>query len=311
MRQEGIRLFRSKRLTTYYYAFNMDDPVVGANRALRQALGCAIDTAEYLDLFQNGLGTVAQSPIPPGISGYDPDYRNPNRQYDLNRAKALLAEAGYRDGKDPDTGEPLVIRYDTSANDASGRQATRWLVKQFEKLNIRLEVVVNDWNTQQQKADDGNFQVIGFAWLADYPDPENFLFLLHSENRRPGVNYANYDNKRYDGLFNRMKNMGSAGEEGQRRQVIIREMLAILEKDCPWVPNYHPEGFSLAHAWHGNMKLHGPGQNLLKYQKLDAATRAKLRKEWNRPNARAVGLLLAILVLAALPALWLVRRKRV
>ena len=310
MKQRDIRLHRAKRLLTYYYAFNMDDPVVGANRKLRQAISHAINTAEYLELYQNGLGTVAHSPIPPGMFGYDAEYRNRYRQYDLKKAKALLAEAGYEGGIDPKTGEPLVISYDTSANDASGRQATRWLVKQFENLHLSLRVVVNDWNTHQQKADDGNFQIILFGWIADYPDPENFLFLLHSENRRPGVNYANYSNRDYDGLFDQMKSMSCIGEEGQRRQGIVRKMIDILEEDCPWVPSLHPESYSLEHTWMGNVKLHGPGHNLRKYRRLDPQLRTQLRKEWNRPNYAVICTLLGLVVLGALPAFWMVRRWR-
>lgn len=310
MRERGVRMSRAKGLATYYCAFNMDDPLVGSNRKLRQAISCAIDTAEYLDLFQNGLGVVAQSPLPPGIFGHDPEYRNPFRTYGLDRAKELLAEAGYEGGRDPKTGGPLTIRYDTSGRDPAARQATRWMVKQFERLHIRLAVTENDWNTHQQKADDGNFQIIRFGWIADYPDPENFLFLLHSGNRRPGVNYANYDNQEYDERFDRMKSMSNLGEEGEQRIEIIRRMIKILEWDCPWVPNYHPEGYSLSHQWCGNMKEHGPGQNLLKYRKVDPAIRAKLREEWNRPDYRVIAGLLGLLFLGALPALWLVRKRR-
>jgi len=310
MRDRGVRMSRAKRLATYYCAFNMDDPLVGANRKLRQAICCAIDSAEYIDLHQNGLGVVAQSPLPPGIFGHEPDYRNQFRTYDLDFAKRLLAEAGYEGGLDPETGGPLTIRYDTSGRDPAARQATRWMVRQFERLNIKLDVIENDWNTHQQKADDGNFQIIRFGWIADYPDPENFLFLLHSENKRPSVNYANYDNPEYDGLFDQMKSMSNMGAEGERRLEIIRRMIKILERDSPWVPDFHPERYSLSHQWCGNMKAHGPGQNLVKYRKVEPSIRAKLREEWNRPDYRAISVLLGLLILGALPALWVVRRRR-
>ncbi|MBI2193106.1 MAG: ABC transporter substrate-binding protein [Planctomycetes bacterium] len=309
MEEKGVRLYRAKELTTYYFAFNMDDPVVGKNVKLRQAVSSAIHTAEYIELFLNGLGEVAQSPLPPGLFGYDPDYRNRYRRFDLDSARRLLSEAGYPGGLDPVRGQPLEIRYDTAQNDPSGKQSVRWLVRQLEALGIRLVVILNDWNTQQQKADEGNFQLIGYGWLADYPDPENFLFLLHSENRRPGVNYANYANPEYDRLFDEMKGMSNQGEEGEKRRQIIARMVRILEEDCPWVPNFHPESYSLVHSWCGGVKLHGPANNLLKYARVDPERRAKLRGEWNRPNYPAVWWSLGILAAGFLPAWWVAFRR--
>lgn len=309
MQERGVRLYRSKQLTTYYFAFNLDDPVVGRNKKLRQAISSAIHTAEYIELYENGLGEVAQGPLPPGVFGYDPAYKNLYRQFDLEAARRLLAEAGYPGGIDSATGQPLQIRFDTAWNDSSGKQKIRWLVRQFESLNIKLEVIINDWNTQQQKADEGNFQFIGYGWLADYPDPENFLFLLHSDNRRPGVNLANYFNPEYDRLFDEMKGMSNEGDEGKQRSRIIHRMTRILEEDCPWVPNFHPESYSLVHCWCGPAKLHGPANNLLKYARVDPEVRARLRAEWNRPNYKTVWVAFGLLLALAFPAVWVVTRK--
>lgn len=308
MRDRGIRLERTKGLDTYYFAFNMDDPIVGRNRKLRQAVSCALNTAEYLELFENGLGEVAQSPLPPGIFGYDPTYRNPYRQFDLKKAKRLLAEAGYPRGLTPE-GRPLTLNYDTSATSAAGRQSDRWLVRQFESLGIRLHVITNDWSTQQRKADEGNFQIIRYGWIADYPDPENFLFLLLSANERPGVNVANYKNPRYDALFARMKGMSNEGAEGEQRKAIIRRMVKLLERDCPWVPSFHSEGYSLFHQWYHNVKPHGIAYNLLKYRRVDPLVRASLRAEWNQPRYWPVVLFAVGLILALIPAVIAGRRR--
>ena len=89
-------------------------------RKLRQAMSLVIDSEEYLRVFQNGRGMPAQSPVPPGLAGYDPDYRNPYRQVDLERARVLLGDAGYPNGIDPKTGEPLSLTFDTSDTSARG-----------------------------------------------------------------------------------------------------------------------------------------------------------------------------------------------
>ena len=309
MKAKGVQLSRSKELTTFYYAFNMDDPLLGKNQKLRQAVSCAINTAEYIELFANGLGEVAQSPLPPGMFGYDPAYRNPYRQFDLAKAKKLLADAGYPKGLTPE-GRPLAIRYDTSATTAAGKQTTRWLVKQFEAIGIRLDVVINDWHTQQKKADEGDFQLIGYGWLADYPDPENFLFLLISTNERPGVNVANYRNPEFDRLFDQMKGMSSQGAEGEQRAAIIAKMIGILQGDCPWAPSFHPEGYALFHEWYHNVKLHGPGSNLNKYRRIDPALRAERRAEWNAPVYWPLGVLVGLLAVVIAPVILLTRSGR-
>src|SRR5262249_23263178 len=123
MTARGIRMGHSREPNVWYYAFNMKDPLVGGytpeKRKLRQAISMAMDVRTYIDLFDSGLGTPAQSVIPPGIFGYDPEYRNPHRQYNLAQARQLLAEAGYPEGIDRKTGERLSIIFDNTATDPS------------------------------------------------------------------------------------------------------------------------------------------------------------------------------------------------
>src|SRR5205085_5576357 len=142
MAGRGIRMDHSREPNVWYYAFNMKDPLVGGytpeKRKLRQAISMAMDVGTYIDLFDSGLGTPAQSVIPPGIFGYDKDYRNPFRQFNIERAKQLLAEAGYPDGIDQKTGERLSIFFDNTATDPSQRQIMLWVLDQFKRIGIRL-----------------------------------------------------------------------------------------------------------------------------------------------------------------------------
>ncbi|MEB3025912.1 ABC transporter substrate-binding protein, partial [Parvimonas sp. M13] len=93
-------LDREVEPSIFYIGFNMNDPVLGSKggeraRKLRQAMSLVVDTETFLQLFLNGRGVPAQSPLPPGLFGYDANYRNPFRQPDQAKAKRLLAEAGY------------------------------------------------------------------------------------------------------------------------------------------------------------------------------------------------------------------------
>lgn len=307
---KGIRLDRSREPNIGYYAFNMRDPVVGGytleRRKLRQAISMAIDVQASLDLFASGLGTQAQFLIPPGIFGYDKAYRNPYRQYDVERAKKLLAEAGYPGGIDPKTGDRLSINYDNSATTAAGRQFVQFLMGQFEKLGIRL--VSRTWRREvwQDRIDKGQFQFMHYGWLADYPDPENFVFLLYGPNRRPGPNSSAYDNPEYNRLFEKMRSL----DDGPERLAIIRRMRDIAVEDCPWVFDSHSEDLVLHYDWMQNLKDHPIALDESKYVKIDAEKRARLRQEWNRPNYWPIVALAALLVAGSMPAVFTVRSRR-
>ena len=95
------------------------------------SLYVAVDETEAIQLFYNGRATSAQTPIPPGINGYDPSFKNPYRSGDLEKAKKLLAEAGYPGGK----GFP-VIPFDNLA-DSTSRQQAEYLQKQLRNFQAQ------------------------------------------------------------------------------------------------------------------------------------------------------------------------------
>jgi oligopeptide transport system substrate-binding protein len=326
LREKNIRLLTAVSSTTHYYAFNMLDDVVGGygekKRKLRQALSIAIDLEEFVQIFLNGRGIVAQGPIPPGIFGYQEgkDGINPvvykwNKRLgipvrrSLKEAKRLLAEAGYPGGRDAN-GKPLVIFYDTTISGAGSKPLLDWLRKQFGALGVQLQVRSTDYNRFQEKVLKGNFQLISWGWHADYPDPENFLFLLYGPNAKvksQGENAANYDNPRFNELFRRMENMTNSPE----REALIREMLAVAREDAPWIWGFHPVGYGLYHEWYRNAKPMTFGSNTLKYKRIDPELREKRRAEWNRPVTRPLWLALGLLVLGTIPAtITIYRRER-
>ncbi len=323
MRAQGIVLSTSVSTSTFYMGFNMLDPMVGGDgeraRKLRQALAIAIDQEEFISIFQNGRGLPAQSPIPPGIFGYREGEAGLNplmydwvdgkpRRKPVDAARRLLAEAGYPNGRDDKTGEPLVINLDTTAGGVGAKSRIDWLNKQFQKLDIQLVVRNTDYNRFQEKIRKGAVQLFYFGWNADYPDPENFLFLLHGPQgkvKHGGENAANYVNPEYDRLFERMRAM----ENSPERQAIIDRMLAILRQDSPWIWGFHPKDYTLRHAWLTNRKPTKVGNNTLKYQRVDTESRQRLRQQWNRPVLWPLGLGVVLAGLVALPALLGHRRR--
>jgi ABC-type transport system substrate-binding protein len=297
MRDKGIRLLTSVRASTFYMGFNLLDPVVGSlserAKKLRQAISIAIDQEEFISIFMNGRGIPAMSPLPPGIFGFDEgaagidpvvyEWRDgkPQRR-PLAAAKKLLAEAGWPDGRDAKTGEPLVVNLDTTSGGMGDKSRLDWLTRQFAAIDIQLVVRSTDFNRFQEKLRKGAVQMFYMGWNADYPDPENFLFLLNGAEAKlahGGENAANYQNPEFDRLFREMKDMDS----GPERLALIRRMLTILHDDSPWVFGFHPKSYTLGHAWLANRKPTEVGNNTLKYQRIDVAERTRRRDEWNQP----------------------------
>ena len=326
MAEQGIRLETTVAVSTYYMGFNMLDPVVGGSNAqeresarkLRQAISIAVDYEEFISIFANGRGMPAQSPISPGIAGYREGKEGINpvvyewmndqpQRKSIQVAKALLAEAGYPNGIDQRTGAPLVLYFDVTARSSEDRSKLDWMRKQFQKLNIQLVVRSTDYNRFQDKIRKGNAQIFEWGWNADYPDAENFLFLLYgpqSKVRNSGENAANYDNAEYNQLFEQMKNM----DDGPQRQLIIDRMVEILRHDAPWLWGYHPKDYGLYHSWYQNIKPNRISNNNLKYLKIDATLRAQKRREWNEPVLWPIALLLVIGALSLFPAIAAFRR---
>ena len=297
MRERNLKLVTALRPSLWYVGFNALDPVLGgasmSARKLRQALSMALDWEEFISIFLNGRGIPAQGPIPPGIFGHREGEAGVNpvthqwREGQLQRrpltdAKQLLAEAGWPEGRNAKTGAPLVLYLDTMAGGADAKARLDWYRKQFARLGIQLVVRATDYNRFQDKMRKGSAQIFEWGWNADYPDPENFLFLLYGPNRKAGLNgenAANYQNAEFDRLFVRMKDM----ENGPARQAVIDQMLTLVQQDAPWAFAYVSKSYALRHGWMVPRPPNLMANNTLKYVDLNPAARVVYQRTWNRP----------------------------
>ena len=323
MAAKGIGLLTSVQTSVSYMGFNMRDPVVGGDsesaRLLRRAISIAVDYEEYISIFANGRGLPAHGPIPPGIFSHREGEEGINpyvyrwhdgqpRRRGLKEARMLLVRAGYPEGRDPSTGTSLNLNYEAVASGPDDKARLNWMRKQFAKLGIQLVVRTTDYNRFQEKMRKGTGQIFTWGWNADYPDPENFLFLLYGPNskiEREGENAANYANSEFDALFERMKNM----DNGPERQSVLDRMVEIVRHDAPWVWGFNSKGFSLHHAWLANLKPNLMANNTLKYRRLDPQLRERKRQEWNQPVLWPLWLAGVLVVLAILPAVNSYRRR--
>ena len=322
--EKALQFPKTVQAGFWYLGFNWLDPVVGGgrtpeearrNRLLRQALTIAVDWEENLAIFQKNQGTPASGPVPPGLFGWrddGPEAFNPiayeMREIDgvkravrrsIEEAKKLLAEAGYPDGRDAKTGEPLILVFDYQQAAQGSKAYLEWYQRQFEKLGIQLEIRATDYNRFQEKMQKGAAQIFFWGWNADYPDAENFLFLFYGPNGKVkygGENAGNYESEAFDKAFRAMRYL----EDGPQKQALIDEMTRILQTDAPVIFGYYPPGAAAYQSWVGNVKPSGLVQNGLKYLKVDAELRLQKIVEWNKPVLWPLALLLfGMAVLAA------------
>lgn len=323
MQQKGIQLQTAVTTSIFYMGFNMLDPIIGGDseraRKLRQSIAIAIDYEEYIAIFMNGRGVAAQGVLPPGIYGYVEGGEGINpyvydwvggaaKRKNVEVARRLMFEAGYVDGIDPKTEEPLALYFDTTSVSVDDRPRMNWYRKQLAKIGIKLIIRATDYNRFQQKMRNGNGQLFLWGWNADYPDPENFFFLLYGPNgkvKHGGENAVNYQNPKFDRLFEKMRNM----DDNEQRYRIIQQMQEILRHDAPWVFGLHPKDFALYHGWYKNIKPNMMANNRLKYTRIDAKQRELKREQWNGAQFWPLLVLAVLLAVLIVPAITAYRRR--
>lgn len=311
----GIQLFTQPEAQLFYFGFNWLDPVVGKgetaeqeekNRYLRQALSIAFDWEQYVAIFHNDQASVGHGPLPPGVYGHvaPPEGINPvvyelqqgyAQRRSLDEAKELLALAGYPEGRDAQTGEPLILYFDSAGGMGSSAMLD-WMRRQLGQLGIQLEVRATDYNRFQEKMQRGVAQMFMWGWVADYPDAENFLFLLYGPHARAlggGENAANYQNDEYDALFEQMRYL----DDGPEKQALIDEMVRIVQEDAPWMFGFTPYSGGAYQHWVRNAKPSQMVRDTLQYMRVDVDERVRSHAQWNQPVWWPLWLAMAVVVL--------------
>lgn len=257
--KKGISLEISPDLDITYIAFNHEDPLFKSNKKLRQAMSVAYDGEESNKLFYNNQGILAQTILPPGIGGYDANYVNPYREFNVKKAKELLAEAGYPEGK----GLP-VIQYDTTATTVS-RQMAVYFKNQMAQIGINVQINTNTWPQLTEKVKTKQTQTFGMAWLGDYPDAENFLQLLYGPNQAPGPNGSNYNHKEFNDMFDHATVM----QPGPERAALYKKIAQYAAEDVAYIYGVHRTSFVVKHSWLKNHKFSTFSHGNEKYLNID------------------------------------------
>ena len=238
LESRGVTLHSVAVMQIFYVGMNMKDPVVGPNKKLRQALNCAFDFPAW-QRFLNNRVMPADGPVPPGVEGRA---TTPFAySFDLEKARRLLAEAGYPGGTDPATGKRLVITLSIGRASQSAHEQAELLASFYDRVGINLKENCMTWDAFLKAVNEGRTQTFLMGWVGDYPDAENYMQLFHSKNVSPGANHGNYRNPEYDKIYD----AAMAAPTAEERNALWVKAQEIIREDCPWLFLHYPKGYSL------------------------------------------------------------------
>ncbi len=231
----GIKLFQNKDPEVTYTSINMKDPVIGGfsldKIALRRAIAMSYDDEESIKQLYKGQATKAEMFIPDGVQGYDPKYRS-SIAYNPLLANKLLDRFGYKKGKDgyrtlPD-GKPLSIKFLMQSSSKDVILSELWK-KNLDAVGLRSEFIVSNFADNMKAAMQCKYMLWGSAWIADFPEGENFAQLLYGPNSGRG-NISCYQSKAYDSLYTQALTLLP-----QQRVPLYEKMNRQIEADNPWI----------------------------------------------------------------------------
>jgi len=232
----GIGLERSVDPEIIYLYFNMQDRTVGGlskeKIALRRAIAMAYKVEDLIRIIRKGQSIRAYYPIPPGVAGHDPEYRS-SIPHDPRAANALLDRFGYRKGPDGyrrlPNGDPLVIRFSSTPTERD-RQYDELMKRSLDAIGIRLEIHKDRFPELIKLENQCRLMMRIAAWIADYPDGDNFMQLLYGPNSGQSNN-ACYRSAQYDRRYEKSRLL----PHGPERDKLYREMARVMETDTVWL----------------------------------------------------------------------------
>ncbi len=281
--KQGIQhiLLPEQDLTFTYY--NMKDPVIGGYTpekiALRRALNLAYNNEEEKLIGRKNLAVIAQSPVPPGAGGYDPDYKTNATEHSIPKAKALLDIFGYKDingdgYRELPNGQPLTLEMASPPDAAYTTVLDPLWKKAAEAIGIRLVFLKEKWPDLVKKGHASKIQVGNYiSWHADYPDGENFFQLLYGPNSGQ-ANYSNFDLPEYNKLYEQSKKLPDSPE----RTKLYKEMTRLSTAYAPWGIHMHRVQVHTAHPWVKNWKVHPIMHQPWLYLDIDVEQQRKARE---------------------------------
>ncbi|MGI5836875.1 MAG: ABC transporter substrate-binding protein [Chloroflexota bacterium] len=233
-KEQGLKTEPAGIDALVYLGYNCAKPPFDEIK-VRQALSYAVNKDEIVKIALAGLGTVADTLLPPSFLGYDPGLKAYGQSYDPEKAKALLQESGFQQSSDgcwERDGKKLSGRLLTSTRAPNEAIATL-LQSQFKAIGVPIEIQQLDSAAVMKATNEGAFDLL--LWRYDWNDP-NALNIYLSSSRLRQTNRVFYSNPTADALLEQ----GLYEQDPAKRSEIYKEAQKIILADAPWQPLYHP-----------------------------------------------------------------------
>lgn len=233
--KKGVHLSRITDPSIDYHYWNMQNPVVGGMSkdkiALRRAMAMAFSADNYINILQKGDAQRLQAPIPNGVVGYDPNYKS-SIPYSVKAANLLLDRYHYKVGADGwrtlPNGKPLQINMTISGNSARSQQQAEFWKKTLDSIKIKMSTQSLPFAEALKLEKQCKTMFKSSAWIADYPDADNFMQLFYGKNINV-TNNACVKIPEYDRLYEQTQKMPPSAE----RDALYRKMSRLLEVYMP------------------------------------------------------------------------------
>ncbi|MFY9589120.1 MAG: ABC transporter substrate-binding protein [Actinomycetota bacterium] len=242
-------------LSVRFYGFNTRIRPLG-DRLVRQALSHAVDREAIVEEPFLGRHVVARGILPPGTQGYNPKVGG--YTYDARKARELLAQAGHPGGR----GLPPIAIWAAARHEGILREH-ELMRENLKAVGVQAEFhYQTDWPSFSRLLAEHRMPVFLYAWYADVPDPDNFLFkLFHSQSSR---NFTGYASPRVDALLVRARN---EPDVPRRVELYRRAEQAVLE-DAPILPIWHYSYERIFQPYVRNVEVSGLGDSYIPFRKV-------------------------------------------
>lgn len=227
--------FEAIEMSTSYIGLNTKEPPFD-DANVRKAFAMSIDKQWLAHDVLVDLVLSAEGVLPPGMPGYRPGLKG--LPYDPQQARQLLARSKYGEPE----GLPRVKL--TISGTGSAPSVVLQGIVQMWKDNLGVEVTLDsiDYVTFLDHIKKGQFQMFSLGWIADYPDPEDFLDLKFHSKRSRANNETGYENKKVDELIEQAR----IEQDPQRRIQLYHQAEDIIIEEVPWILLFHSKDAVLA-----------------------------------------------------------------
>ncbi|MDH4871506.1 ABC transporter substrate-binding protein [Pseudomonas sp. BN515] len=235
---KNIKTVQTSAFMTAFVGINSQHPPLDKPE-VRQAINLAFDKSSYIKAVFEGSATAADGPYPPNTWSYAKDL--PAYPQDLSKSKALLAEAGLKDGFKT----TIWTRPSGSLLNPNPSLGAQLLQADLAKVGIQAEIRVIEWGELIRRAKAGEHDLLFMGWAGDNGDPDNFLTPQFScASVQSGLNFARYCNAELDKLIADGKTHADLAE----RTSLYEKAQRIIREQALWLPLAHPTAFALTRA---------------------------------------------------------------